>query len=110
MKKIIVVAALLLMTACTTNDTDHLRDPGPPPKQVIITEKVPVPILCKAEVTSPSLDIRSVPEGAPLEQQNSALRATIAQQAQFIIDLVGAVVGCGGKVIDSSKTAEAPSN
>lgn len=86
---------LLVLAGCTK---PHINDIGPPPKQEIIVKEVPVPVLCKVEVTKPQLDINTVDPDAPLEDQNGSLRATIAQQATYIVDLIAALTGCGGTV------------
>jgi hypothetical protein len=96
MKKLIALAMVASLSACA--GTQHITDPGPPPKKEVITKEVPVPVLCKIVVTRPAIDIDSAKPDAPLEQQNATLRGTIAQQAVFINDLVAAVIGCGGQV------------
>ena len=83
MKKLIVLSCVFL-AACGGGNRPR-PDVGPPPKQEIIIEKVPVPVLCKVSVTRPALDIESVPEGAPLEVQNSSLRSTIASASRVTV-------------------------
>lgn len=97
MKKLIPLALLMLAACKTTGPIQDIPDkPGPGPE--IVVREVPVPVLCRNSATAPALDIYSVRDGASLEEQNAALRATIAQQAQFILDLAAALVGCGGEV------------
>ena len=104
MKKIMVitVAVALMLGGCAHTDSGGIRDipdaPGEGPE--IIEKEVPVPVLCEVEVTAPQMDIYSVPEDATLEEQNAAVRSTIAQQATYILDLIAGVVGCGGNVRD----------
>lgn len=103
MKKVLLLASCLALGACAT--TDSIRDipDGPGKGPEIIEKEVPVPVPCKVTVTAPALSIRGVPADADLEDQNASLRATIAEQAVFITDLVAGLIGCGGTVIDSSK-------
>lgn len=72
--------------------------PPPPPKQQVITKEVPIPVICKVVVQKPEIPIDTAPADKALEDQNALLRSTIAQQDAYIIDLVAAVIGCGGTV------------
>lgn len=94
MMKRLVLIPLALLSACAP----HPNDIPPPTKQTVITKEVPVPVLCQVTVTRPVLAIDGLDPNAPLEDQDAGLRATIAQQATFIIDLINGLVGCGGTV------------
>jgi|SRR5438067_1117043 hypothetical protein len=102
MKKLVAVLMVMGLAACTQERP--IGDPGPPPKPpVIITKEVPVPVLCQAKVTEQQIDINSVDPTSALEDQNAALRATVAQQQVEITDLESALIGCGGTVTKAPK-------
>ena len=99
MKTLIILAGALSLAACGVSDVHPGNVPPPPPKPpVVITKEVPVPVVCKNEVTKPLIDINSVNPDSPLEEQNRALRATIAELMVYINDLSSGFVGCGGTI------------
>ena len=99
MKKLaIVLGASLMLSACATTGIGGGIDPGPPPEKEIVIKEVPVPVVCKNEVTKPQIDIDGANPEAPLEEQNSILRSTIAQLMVYVNDLRAGFEGCGGKV------------
>lgn len=99
MKKLgIILGASLALSACATTGIGGGKDPGPPPEIKIVEKLVPVPVPCKNEVTKPQIDIDGANPDAPLEEQNSVLRSTIAQLMVYINDLTSGFQGCGGTV------------
>ncbi len=98
MKKLVFIGmAALVLAGCETTGGGHV-DPGPPPKVQIVIKEVPVPVMCKVVVGKPTIGIEDAKPDMDLEDQNSVLRQTIAQQAVFITDLIAGLVGCGGSV------------
>lgn len=96
------VFPLILCVALVACGGERVRSiPGPPSDGPEIIEKeVPVPVVCEVVVNAPARDIYGVDEDATLEEQNAALRGTIAQQAAYILDLAAGLIGCGGTVND----------
>lgn len=94
MKKLALLG-LLALTACG----EHVATIPPPPKNTeVVNNDVPVPVLCKAEITKAQIAIDAAEKGLALEQQNAILRETIAQQKAYIQALEAGIIGCGGKL------------
>lgn len=96
MKKFILIAAFLV-AAC---NEPLPKLPAPPAKVEVITNNVPVPVLCKQDIERRKKAIDDVEEKLPLESQNSVLRQTVAQQKAYIILLESGIIACGGKITD----------
>lgn len=96
MKKILALAGFTLLAAC---GGQHPATLPPPPKNTeVVQQDIPVPVLCKAEIQKAKVKLDDMQEGKPLEEQNAAFRATIAQQKAYIIQLEAGIIGCGGKI------------
>ena len=96
MKKILALAGFTLLAACGGK---HPATIPPPPKNTeVVEQKIPVPVLCKTEIERAKVKLDSMEEGKPLEEQNAAMRETIAQQKSYILALEAGIIGCGGKI------------
>lgn len=96
MKKILVLASLTLLAACGGKQTITL--PPPPKNTEVVTQNIPVPVLCTVELDRAKVKLDAMEEGKKLEEQNAAMRETIAQQKSYIIALEAGIIGCGGKI------------
>lgn len=96
MKKILALAGFTLLAAC---GGQHPATLPPPPKNTeVITQNIPVPVLCKVELDRAKVKLDDMETGKPLEEQTAAMRQTIAQQKAYIIQLEAGIIGCGGKI------------
>lgn len=96
MKKILALAGFTLLAAC--GDKHDLTLPPPPKNTEVVQQDIPVPVLCKVEIHKAKTKLDEMEEGHPLEEQNAAMRETIAQQKAYIIQLEAGIIGCGGKI------------
>lgn len=96
MKKILVLACCMTLAACAGNKDITL--PKPPKNTDVVIQTVPVPVLCTVELERAKVKLDDMEEGKPLEEQNAAMRETIAQQKSYIIALEAGIIGCGGKI------------
>lgn len=96
MKKILALAGFTLLAAC--GGKHDLTLPPPPKNTEVVQQDIPVPVLCKVEIQKARVKLDEMEEGKPLEEQNAAMRETIAQQKAYIIQLEAGIIGCGGKI------------
>lgn len=96
MKKILALAALTLLAACGQKESITL--PPPPKNTEVVTQNIPVPVLCTVELERAKVKLSEMKEGKDLEEQTAAMRETIAQQKSYIIQLEAGIIGCGGKI------------
>lgn len=96
MKKYLILASVMVLAAC--GGKDDIKLPPPPKNSEVITQEVPVPVLCTVELEKAKIKLDSMEKGRPLEEQNAAMRETIAQQKSYIIALEAGIIGCGGKI------------
>ena len=97
MKKLIIAALALTLAACG----EHPATLPPPPKTTeVVTRDIPVPVLCTVELKRAKVKLNDLQKGSKLEEQNAALRESIAQQQAYIIQLEAGIIGCGGKITD----------
>lgn len=95
MNKLVIIAALLV-AGCNDNKLPSL--PAPPTNTTVVTRDVPIPVLCKVEIARARTKIDDAQKGLVLEEQNTILRQTIAQQKSYIVALEAGIIGCGGKI------------
>lgn len=96
MKKIISVILLLMLAACGQKPqmvSMPVVQPTTPTQQT--TQQV---LVCNAEVKKGQLEIDKAAPGLPLEQQNAAIRTSLAQLKAYTVDLEAGFVQCGGKI------------
>lgn len=87
--------ALMGLAACH----GHVDTLPPPPKNTQTQDvNIAVPVLCKVTIKKGSADVDEANTGLPLEQQNTILRKSLAQQKAYIIELESGVVACGGAI------------
>ena len=96
MKKILALAGFTLLAAC--GQKESLTLPPPPQNTEVVTQDVPVPVLCTVEIQRAKFKLDEMKKGKPLEEQNAAFRETIAQMQSYILSLEAGIIGCGGKV------------
>lgn len=96
MKKILAIAVLMSLAAC--GQKEDIRLPNPPKNTEVVTQNIPVPVLCTVEIERAKVKLDSMEQGKPLEEQTAAMRETIAQQQAYIIALEAGIIGCGGKI------------
>ena len=96
MKRILATAGLLVLAAC--GQKEKITLPPPPKNTEVVTQNVPVPVLCSIELDRAKIRLNDMKEGKPLEEQTAAMRESIAQQKAYIIQLEAGIIGCGGKI------------
>lgn len=96
MKKFVILASAFALAAC--GGKDDIKLPPPPKNTEVITQDIPVPVLCTVELERAKIKLDTMEKGRPLEEQNAAMRETIAQQKSYIIALEAGIIGCGGKI------------
>lgn len=95
MRKILAILGLVVLSACG----EKVGTLPPPPKNTEVVEiKVPVPVLCTVEIARQRTKLDRMESGRPLEEQNAAMRESIAQQKSYIVMLEAGIIGCGGKI------------
>lgn len=95
MKKILALAGFFALAACG----QHPATLPPPPKNTeVVQQNIAIPVLCKVELAKAKTKLDDMETGKPLEEQTAAMRATIAQQKSYIIQLEAGIIGCGGKI------------
>lgn len=97
MKKILALALFTMLAACG-GKKENLTLPPPPKNTEVVQQNIPVPVLCKAEIQRAKVKLDDMEEGKPLEQQNAAMRETIAQLKSYVVALEAGIIGCGGKI------------
>jgi predicted small lipoprotein YifL len=94
-KKILAMMGLVVLTACG----EKVGTLPPPPKTTeVVEQKIPVPVLCTVEIARQRTKLDRMEQGQPLEEQNAAMRESIAQQKSYIVMLEAGIIGCGGKI------------
>lgn len=96
MKKILVLASCMTLAACAGKG--NITIPPPPRNTDVVIQNVPVPVLCTVELERAKTKLDEMEEGRPLEEQNAAMRETIAQLKSYIIALEAGIIGCGGNI------------
>ena len=91
MKRVLILAGLLSLSACASDVKD-------PKNLEVVIREVPVPVECQVEINKAKLTIEQAQEQMVLEEQTATLRATIAEQQAYIIALESGIIGCGGKI------------
>jgi len=95
MKRFLALLGFMALAACG----EHPATLPPPPKNTeVVDQKIPVPVLCKVEIERAKIKLDEMKQGKPLEEQDAAMRQTIAQQQAYILQLEGGIIGCGGKI------------
>jgi len=95
-KKTLAIAGLLLLAACGQKKAITL--PPPPKNTEVVQQDIAIPVLCKVEIQRAQVKLDTMETGRPLEEQNAAFRATIAELKSYIVALEAGIIGCGGKV------------
>jgi len=96
MKKTLALVGVFALSAC--GGKPEPRIPPPPTNTEVITQDIPVPVLCTVELEKAKVKLDEMSEGRPLEEQTAAMRQTIAEQQAYIISLEAGIIGCGGKI------------
>jgi predicted small lipoprotein YifL len=94
-KKLLIITALMALTACGKRD---ITLPPPPTNTEVITQNIPVPVLCTVELKRARVKLDDMEKSKALEEQNAGFRETISQQKSYIIALEAGIIGCGGKI------------
>ena len=94
--KRLAILACFLVAACGVGHIHTI--PDSPVVNNVVTNDVPVPVLCKAEIAKAQSAIDTAKTGLALEEQNAILRQSLAEQQAYIKALEAGVVGCGGKI------------
>lgn len=95
MKTALALIMLIGLSAC---GKQTITLPPPPKNTEVVTQNIPVPVLCTVQIERAKTKLDEMQEGKPLEEQNAAFRQTIAQQQSYIVALEANIIGCGGKV------------
>lgn len=96
MKIILALAGLLALSAC--GDKRPITLPAPPKTTEVVEQKIPVSVLCTVDIKRAKVKLDEMETGHPMEEQNAAMRETIAQQKSYIVQLEAGIIGCGGKI------------